>query len=66
MRGLVYKILGVQHWIGGWRLGDGRLTTRPHLVFHLAARVGGIAANQHNPGLYFHDNMRRTPGCIEQ
>ena len=30
---------------------------RPDMVFHLAARVGGIGANQKNPGAYFHDNM---------
>jgi GDP-L-fucose synthase len=30
---------------------------RPHLVFHLAARVGGIGANRANPGVFFRDNM---------
>ncbi len=30
---------------------------RPDLVFHLAAKVGGIGANQRNPGAYFHDNL---------
>jgi GDP-L-fucose synthase len=29
----------------------------PDLVIHLAARVGGIGANQHNPGAYFFDNL---------
>jgi GDP-L-fucose synthase len=29
----------------------------PDLVFHLAARVGGIGANQRNPGAYFYDNL---------
>lgn len=29
---------------------------RPHLVIHLAAVVGGIGANQANPGKYFYDN----------
>ena len=31
--------------------------TQPTLVLHLAARVGGIGANQRNPGAYFYDNM---------
>jgi GDP-L-fucose synthase len=30
--------------------------TRPHLVLHLAAVVGGIGANQMNPGRFFYDN----------
>jgi GDP-L-fucose synthase len=30
--------------------------TRPDIVIHLAARVGGIGANQRNPGLYLYDN----------
>ena len=30
---------------------------RPHLVIHLAARVGGIGANRSNPGKFFHDNL---------
>lgn len=30
---------------------------RPTLVIHLAARVGGIGANQANPGRYFYDNL---------
>ena len=31
--------------------------SRPDLIIHLAARVGGILANQRNPGLFFHDNL---------
>jgi GDP-L-fucose synthase len=31
--------------------------TKPTLVIHLAARVGGIAANQDNPGKFFYDNL---------
>ncbi|MBA3539993.1 MAG: GDP-L-fucose synthase [Deltaproteobacteria bacterium] len=30
---------------------------RPDLVIHLAARVGGIGANQKQPGTFFHDNL---------
>jgi GDP-L-fucose synthase len=39
---------------------------RPDIVFHLAARVGGIGANQKNPGLYFHDNMVMGINVLEQ
>lgn len=39
---------------------------RPDLVFHLAARVGGIGANQKNPGAYFHDNMLMGVNVLEQ
>lgn len=31
--------------------------TRPDVVIHLAARVGGIQANQRWPGTYFYDNL---------
>jgi GDP-L-fucose synthase len=31
--------------------------TRPELVIHLAAKVGGIGANQKNPGKFFYDNL---------
>lgn len=30
--------------------------TRPHLVIHLAAVVGGIGANRDHPGQFFYDN----------
>ena len=30
--------------------------TRPHVVIHLAAVVGGIGANRANPGRFFYDN----------
>lgn len=40
--------------------------TRPDVVFHLAARVGGIGANQRNPGAYFHDNMVMGINVLEQ
>jgi GDP-L-fucose synthase len=38
----------------------------PDIVFHLAARVGGIGANQKNPGAYFHDNMMMGVNVLEQ
>lgn len=31
--------------------------TRPQVVFHLAAEVGGIGANRRSPGRFFHANM---------
>lgn len=40
--------------------------TRPDVVFHLAAKVGGIAANQRNPGRYFYDNLAMGMHVIEQ
>jgi GDP-L-fucose synthase len=40
--------------------------TNPDLVIHLAARVGGIAANQHNPGRFFHDNLMMGVNLIEE
>lgn len=30
--------------------------TKPDIVLHLAARVGGIGANRQNPGRFFYDN----------
>ena len=30
---------------------------RPEVIIHLAARVGGILANQQNPGRFFYDNL---------
>jgi GDP-L-fucose synthase len=38
---------------------------RPDLVFHLAAQVGGIGANQHNPGRFFYDNLQMGVHIIE-
>lgn len=31
--------------------------TRPHIVIHLAARVGGIGANRDNPATFFYENL---------
>jgi len=31
--------------------------SKPHIVIHLAARVGGIGANRANPGNFFYDNL---------
>ena len=41
-------------------------TTKPDIVLHLAARVGGIGANQKNPGSFFYDNLMMGVQLIEQ
>jgi len=40
--------------------------TRPDLVIHLAAVVGGIGANQKNPGRFFYENLMMGAQLIEQ
>jgi GDP-L-fucose synthase len=39
---------------------------RPDIVFHLAARVGGIGANRDNPGLFLFDNAIMGLQLIEE
>lgn len=39
--------------------------TRPELVIHLAAVVGGIGANRANPGSYFYDNLTMGLEVVE-
>jgi GDP-L-fucose synthase len=39
--------------------------TRPTLVLHLAAKVGGIGANRDNPGKFFYDNLMMGVQLIE-
>lgn len=39
---------------------------QPELVFHLAAEVGGIGANQANPGRYWFDNLMMGAHVLEQ
>lgn len=38
---------------------------RPHLLIHLAARVGGIGANQQNPGTFFYENLMMGAQLME-
>ena len=38
---------------------------QPDIVIHLAARVGGIGANQANPGRFFYDNLMMGTQLIE-
>lgn len=40
--------------------------TKPHVVIHLAAVVGGIGANQVNPGKFFYDNLMMGVQMMEQ
>jgi len=40
--------------------------TRPDLVIHLAAVVGGIGHNQQNPGRFFYDNLMMGAQLMEQ
>ena len=40
--------------------------TRPNIVIHLAASVGGIGANRENPGLFFYDNLMMGVELLEQ
>ena len=39
--------------------------SKPDIVIHLAARVGGIAANSANPGRFFHDNLMMGTRLME-
>lgn len=40
--------------------------SRPDVIIHLAAQVGGIRANQINPGKYFYDNLMMGVQLIHQ
>ncbi len=40
--------------------------SRPEVVIHLAAVVGGIGANRANPGRFFYDNLMMSVEVIEQ
>src|SRR5690606_22842752 len=40
--------------------------TKPDIVFHLAARVGGIGANRENPGLFLYENAVMGLHLIEE
>src|SRR5437763_15351278 len=39
---------------------------RPDMVIHLAGVVGGIGANQANPGTFFYDNLMMGAPLMEQ
>ena len=38
---------------------------QPQIVIHLAAKVGGIGANQENPGKFFYDNLMMGVQMLE-
>jgi len=40
--------------------------SKPDLVIHLAAKVGGIGANQENPGEFFYDNLMMGVQLMEE
>ncbi len=40
--------------------------TKPNFIIHLAAAVGGIGANQKNPGSFFYDNLIMGVQLMEQ
>jgi len=39
--------------------------SRPDVVFHLAANVGGIGANRQNPGTFFYENLMMGTQLME-
>jgi len=40
--------------------------TKPDIVIHLAAKVGGIGANRNSPGKFFYDNAMMGIQMMEQ
>ena len=40
--------------------------SKPDVVIHLAAKVGGIGANRSNPGSFFYDNLMMSMQTMEQ
>lgn len=40
--------------------------SKPDIVIHLAAKVGGIGANRENPGKFFYDNLMMGVQLMEQ
>ena len=40
--------------------------SRPDMIIHLAAVVGGIGANRENPGKFFYDNLIMGVELMEQ
>ena len=40
--------------------------SKPDIVIHLAARVGGIGANRENPGKFFYDNLMMGAQMMEE
>src|SRR4029453_7292269 len=40
--------------------------SRPDILIHLAARVGGIGANRENPGTFFFENLMMGVQLVEE
>ena len=40
--------------------------SRPNIVIHLAARVGGIGANRNNPAEFFYDNLMMSVPLLHE
>jgi len=40
--------------------------TKPDIVIHLSAKVGGIGANRENPGKFFYDNLMMGAQLMEE
>jgi GDP-L-fucose synthase len=53
----------LRHETGIARLMD---TSRPDVIIHLAAVVGGIGANRENPGLFFYENLAMGVHLMEK
>jgi GDP-L-fucose synthase len=73
---LVSRLLGDGHDVVVPRSADYDLTlwedtlrlfadSRPELVYHLAAEVGGIGANRRNPGRYWYANLMMGAHVLE-
>jgi GDP-L-fucose synthase len=74
---LVERLVAEGHDVSVARSADTDLTdmaetarafdrTKPELVFHLAAEVGGIGANRANPGRYWFANLMMGAHVLEQ
>ena len=46
-------------------VNEALLATQPHIIVHLAARVGGIGANQRHPGTFWRDNTLMGVNVLE-
>ena len=40
--------------------------SKPHMVIHLAARVGGIGANREHPAEFFYDNLMMSVPLLHE
>src|ERR1700683_384011 len=68
LRELGADVRPVSHREHELRTADGARAalTGSEVVFHLAARVGGIGFNMRNPGVLIHDNLLLAANVVEQ